>query len=132
MARGKSNLSIADLERMLDERKSSLQKLGKQRADAQRKVDAIDRQILKMGGSLAGGGSRRGSGRARNEMSLVAAMESVLSGKEAMKVGEIVEAVQASGYQSSSANFRGIVNQTLIKERKKFSSPSRGLYLLKK
>ena len=45
---------------------------------------------------------------------------------------DIVDGVLGSGYRSSSANFRGIVNQTLIKEKKKFTSPSRGMYQLKK
>ena len=43
-----------------------------------------------------------------------------------------MEAVKANGYRSSSDNFRGIVNQTLIKEKKRFTAPSRGLYQLKK
>ena len=50
---------------------------------------------------------------------------------KAMRVGEIVEAVQAGGYRSNSANFRGIVNQTLIKERKRFAAADRGLYQLR-
>jgi hypothetical protein len=45
-------------------------------------------------------------------MSLVATLESVLAPGKPMSVGEIVEAVQKRGYQSNSANFRGIVNQT--------------------
>jgi hypothetical protein len=53
--------------------------------------------------------------RGRNEMSLVATLEQ----------GTIVEAVKAQGYRSNSANFRAIVNQTLIKE-KQFSSAGRG------
>ena len=52
------------------------------------------------------------------------------SGK-AMRVGEIVDAVTSTGYRSNSANFRGIVNQTLIKERKRFGQADRGLYELK-
>jgi len=63
---------------MLSERKSGLQKLRKQRGEAQRKVDAIDREIEKLGG---GSGGRRGGfsagGRARNEVSLVSAIETV-------------------------------------------------------
>jgi hypothetical protein len=131
MPRGKSiGLSISELERMLAERRSAVGKLNKQRADLQKKLDTIDREIAKLGGSVI---SRRfGGGRARNAMSLVEAMASALNSKEAMRVGDIVDAVQANGYHSSSANFRGIVNQTLIKEKKRFASAGRGLYLLKK
>jgi hypothetical protein len=48
-----------------------------------------------------------------------------------MKVGDIADAVQSKGYRSNSANFRGIVNQALIKD-KRFGAASRGLYQLKK
>ena len=53
-------------------------------------------------------------------------IEGVLSktGKP-MGVGDIVDAVQKGGYKSNSANFRGIVNQTLIKE-KQFTQAGRG------
>ena len=50
-------------------------------------------------------------------MSLVEAIETALRGGKPMRVGDIVDAVQGAGYRSNSDNFRGIVNQTLIKER---------------
>ena len=59
-------------------------------------------------------------------------MEELLSksGKP-MQVGDILQKVEDAGYHSRSANFRGIVNQTLIKD-KRFTSAGRGLYQLKK
>jgi len=73
-----------------------------------------------------------GGGRGRNEQSLVKMIEGVLgkTGKP-MNVGDIAAEVQRRGYKSNSANFRAIVNQTLIKE-KQFSQASRGMYQLKK
>jgi len=127
MPRGKKLVwSIGELERMLDERRSSLQKLAKQRTKVQKKLDVIDREIGRLGGSVGGGG-----GRVKNSMSLVATLGAVLKGKDSMQVGDIVDAVKAHGYRSNSANFRGIVNQTLIKESQ-FASAGRGLYRLKK
>jgi len=127
--------NIAQLERILQERRSELNRLERQRSELQRKLDGLDRQITKLNGSLRG---RRGAGgagggtRARNEHSLVEVIETVLRGNgKPMRVGDIVEAVQSGGYRSNSANFRGIVNQTLIKERKRFSAADRGLYQLK-
>ena len=133
-----ASFNIAQLERILQDRRSELNRLERQRSVLQRKLDDIDQQIVKLNGSLrgsrgggGGGGGGRGS-RARNEQSLVEVIDAVLrdSGKP-MRVGEIVEAVQAGGYRSNSANFRGIVNQTLIKERKRFAAAKRGLYQLK-
>ena len=139
MARPRTNgaLTIAQLERLLENRRREAAELQRERSKLLQRLDALDRRL----GSLAGpggrgrngssGGGGRG-GRARNSQSLVASMEAVLSraGKP-MRVGDIVEAVQSGGYRSNSANFRGIVNQTLIKE-KRFTSAGRGIYQLKK
>jgi hypothetical protein len=127
MPRGKKSVwSIGDLEKMLKERRSAIAKLNKRRTKAQKKLDAIDREIAKLGGSSGARG-----GRVKNTQSLVSMLESVLKGKASMSVGDIVDAVQARGYRSNSANFRGIVNQTLIKESQ-FASAGRGMYRLKK
>jgi hypothetical protein len=117
-------MSIAKLESMLRARKGELSGLQKHRDQLQKKLDAVEKRIVSLGGSA------RGGGRARNSMSLVEALKSVLSGGKPMKVADIVDAVQRKGYSSSSANFRGIVNQTLIKE-KQFASAGRGVYQLK-
>jgi hypothetical protein len=121
-----SSWSLRDLEKMISTRRAALAKLTKRRAKAQKQLDTIDREITQFGGS-----GSRGSGRAKNAQSLVATLGAVLKGKESMSVGDIVDAVQARGYRSSSANFRGIVNQTLIKESQ-FASAGRGMYQLKK
>ncbi len=67
-------------------------------------------------------------------MSLPDALDHVLrAGGKPMKVGDITDAVLATGYRSNSDNFRAIVNQTLIKERKRFApSGERGTYQLVK
>ncbi|HSU69029.1 MAG TPA: hypothetical protein VLJ39_19255, partial [Tepidisphaeraceae bacterium] len=82
---------------------------------------------------IEGGGSRGGGGgRARNAKSLNDSIDEVLRGNgKPMKVGDIVDAVEATGYRSSSANFRGIVNQALIKD-KRFIAAERGMYQIKK
>jgi hypothetical protein len=136
MARPSTNgYSIAQLEQMLLGRRAEVQRLERQRDRVARKLDKIERRITALGGSV-GRGRPRGSGgggrRARNEMSLNDAIEAVLKGSgKAMKVGDIADAVQSKGYRSNSANFRGIVNQALIKD-KRFGAASRGLYQLKK
>ena len=127
MPRGRSGglLSISALENMLSQ-KRELSKLRRQRGALEKELAKMDRRIESLGGG-------RARGRAHNEKSLTALMHEILekSGKP-MQVGDIVAKVQAAGYRSSSANFRGIVNQTLIKERKRFASAGRGLYQLKK
>ena len=127
MARGRiGGLSISEIEGILQQRRGELGKLRKQRAAIQRELSKLDRRIESLGGGRARGG------RSRNAKSLTVLLEETLSkaGKP-MQVGDIVEKVEAAGYRSSSANFRGIVNQTLIKD-KRFTSAGRGLYQMKK
>ena len=131
-----TNLTIAQLQRVLNEKQSELNRLHRQRENLQRKLDLIDRQIERVDGGGGGtNGTRRGGGgggkRPRNEHSLLDTIEAVLrKGGKPMKVQEILDGVMASGYRSGSANFRGIINQTLIKD-KRFGQVERGTYELK-
>jgi hypothetical protein len=114
-------------------RRTELNRLSRQRDRLQKRLDAIDSKIGAVSGGAINGRSMGGGGRrARNAASLQDTIHQVLSKSSGpMGVGDIAAKVQATGYRSSSANFRGIVNQTLIKD-KRFSSASRGMYQLKK
>ena len=57
-------------------------------------------------------------------------MVEVMRGTE-LRVKDIADAVLASGYQSSSANFTTIVSQALGRESKLFKKVSRGVYTAK-
>src|SRR5688572_25888759 len=135
--------SIAQLEQMLNKCRSERQKLERERTKVAKRLAQLDSRIHSLGGGGgggngrggrggAGGGGRAGGRRVRNEKSLIEMIEGVLgkSGKP-MKVGDIADAVQSGGYRTNSANFRGIVNQTLIKD-KRFASAGRRLYQMKK
>ena len=137
-----SEFTITKLESMLEQQRSKKKELLRERSKLQTQMEKIDRQISGLDGGAGGGGSSSASGgngttasgtRPKNEKSLVATLEEVLDKKaNGMSVGDIVTAVESAGYKSSSPNFRGIVNQTLIKERKKFHSVERGVYAIKK
>jgi hypothetical protein len=117
---------------MLAKRRSALDELTRERSQVQKRMDALDVKIRSLSGG-AGTPGLTGSGRARNAMSLVAALSDVLTkADKPLVVGEIVEKVQAAGYRSNAANFRGLVNQTLIKQRKLFANTGRGTYQIKK
>jgi hypothetical protein len=122
--------SLLDLEQTIRQRRRDLQKLERKRAKVQRKLDQLDRKTTSLAGSALGG--RRGGrgSRPRNESSLSEAIAQVLlKAGGAMNVGEIAEKVQAGGYRSGSANFRSIVNQRLVGE-KRFKNAGRGMYQL--
>ena len=125
-----ANLSIPQLEQILQKRRSERQQLEKERSRLQRRLGELEAKIR----ALGGGGSRGriGTGRVRNEKSLNEMIVAVLSrtGKP-MGVGDIEQAVRSAGYRSNSDSFRSIVNQALIKD-KRFGAASRGMYQLKK
>ena len=137
MPRLPSRFTITQLENMLKARRTQISSLERERKQIQKQLDAVDAKIHALGGMDGGGkGAASGytaGGRARNPKSLVGTLEEVLTkaGKP-ISVGEILDAVQSSGYRSNSANFRGIINQTLIKERKRFANAGRGMYGMKK
>jgi hypothetical protein len=128
-----ANLNIADLRRILNERTRMLDRLQKRRQKAIRAVEAIDAEIGKIAGNGGMPGRMGGGGRVRNDKSLPDYIEEYLSknGKPA-RVGDITEGVQSLGYRSNSKTFKNIVNQMLIKERKRFHAVERGLYSLAK
>jgi hypothetical protein len=133
MARPKagSNLSISQLENMLSNRLAELQLLEREHSRLSQQLGLVERKIHELGGKTRGKG-RTVSGRVKNEKSLVEMLDQVLAAaSEPMKVGDIVDGVLKAGYHTGSDNFRGIVNQTLIKERRRFSSAGRGLYTAK-
>jgi hypothetical protein len=143
MARPKagSNLSITQLESILSTRLAELQQLTKEHSKLSGQLAEIEKKISSLGGKSKGRGRVATNGfghgygggvRIKNEKSLVETLDQVLgAASEAMKVGDIVEAVLKAGYHTTSDNFRGIVNQTLIKERRHFVSAGRGLYAAK-
>jgi hypothetical protein len=128
MARASARtMSVFDLERLIEAQRAQLRKLERLRSRYQRKLDALDRRIAALGGQ----DRRRGGRRPRNSVSLPEAIAKVLMrASSPLAVGDIAERVQASGYRSGAANFRAIVNQMLIKDRR-FVSAERGVYCLR-
>lgn len=130
-----SGMSIAQLEQLLAGRRQELNAKRREHSKLLTRLQELEADIRRLGGGgSAGRRGRGGSGggtRARNAKSLIETLEDVLKGGKPMKVGDIAEAAQKSGYRSNSANFRSIVNQTLIKD-KRFGSAGRGVYQLKK
>jgi hypothetical protein len=124
------DLSLAQLERLMQSRRTEVTRLSRERDKLQKKLDALNEWISQIAGGAVPGSST--GARARNETSLQDVIHQVLhKSGTAMSVGDIMDKVRSAGYRSTSSNFRGIVNQTLIKD-KRFSSTGRGVYQLKK
>jgi hypothetical protein len=136
--RGLSGYSLDLLNAELRRRERTVRSLQRRHSNALAKAARLEDQIRDLGGDPYASGRRRGPGRPRgsgggrrprNEQSLVEALAGVLNGKT-MSVTDVAEAVQKAGYRTSAANFRTIVNQTLIKSDR-FKRVGRGQYTAK-
>lgn len=120
-----SNLSVSDLQREIVRRQRRVGTLIRRRDRLAAKLKELDGLIAEHGGS-GGGGVRV---RPTNSMTLLDAMQKSIKGKT-MSVTELAEAVKKDGYQTFAANFRVMVNQTLIKYPRIFKRVDRGQYTL--
>ena len=92
----------------------------------------LDAQIAALGGSASPRNVvSHGQNRLRNPVVLVDALKRVLDHKT-LSVSDAAGAVRRGGYRTTSDNFRTIVNQTLLGNRKTFKKVSRGMYTAKK
>ncbi len=118
--RGPAVMSTAELQAELRRRERGLSSLIKKRERAAARLEEIDREIASLGGAAMG---RK---RAKNDQPLADALVDSLTGTT-LSVTEVAQAVQHAGYRTTSPNFRTIVNQTLIKD-KRFKRVGRGQY----
>jgi len=128
-----SNLSIAQLQQEIARRRKLLPKLIAQR-------DALDREITELQGlgtsPAAAAASRaakklRRRRRARNKVNLANALAQFMKGKAKVAIGEAMEGVLAAGYKSKARDFRSVVNNMLLND-KRFKKVARGEFALKK
>ncbi len=120
-------MSFGELQAELQRRERGIRKLERRREKLLDELAKIDSELGAVGALGASGRIRR---RPRNEMNLVDSLAEVLNGKT-MSVTEVTQAVQKAGYITTAANFRTIVNQALIREKKKFKKVARGQYTAK-
>ena len=129
-----STMSIADLRQEIGRRQKLLPKLIAQR-------DALSREITELQ-SLATPEARKAAKpeaapkktrrrhRAKNKVGLADALAGFLKGKAKVTIGEAMEGVLAAGYKTKSSDFRSVVNNMLLTD-KRFKKVSRGEFRLK-
>lgn len=123
-----SELSTVVLHQELQRREQATKGLLRRRATLAAKIEKIDKQLAEMGMSPTGliGGRVQ---RAKNPLSLVAALRKLLDGKE-MGIPDLVPALPSVGYHSQSPNLRTMVNVALLK-KDVFKRIGRGVYTAK-
>lgn len=129
MPRVSTTLSISEIQNMIEHKQKELKKLAKRRAKQLKQLNKIDARNALISGN---GALTRVAGRRRhNETNLADALHQVLARfSHPLGIREISDRVEASGYKSSSAIFPGLVNVTLIKD-KRFARAERGMYQLR-
>lgn len=123
--RSLKDVTTAKLQAELARRETEVERLQRERAEIADRLAEIDAVLTRLGAS--GGGAMTTRKRPRNKKNLADSLAAVLKGKQ-LSVTELSEVVQRSGYKTVSPNFRTIVNQTLIKDPKRFKKVARGVY----
>ncbi len=124
MARTKlSRASITELQGEIRRRERRLASLERKRDRLATQLTEVEGEIRELGGQLAAEGGGR---RPRNTKNLADALADLLS-NQTLSVTQAAEDVQKAGYRTTSPNFRTIVNQTLLKD-KRFRRVGRGQY----
>jgi hypothetical protein len=139
MAADLGNLSIAQLEALINTRKSKLSSLYEKRDQLTKQLEALNSDIETAEGKTAAGATRgrpahftrtaavakrKGATvqRAQNDKSLKTYVEEVLAAsKKGLTIGEIQEAVLKNGYTTNSANFKNTLYQCLYHNEKAFA-----------
>ncbi len=119
--------SMHELQAELRVRERSITRLQSRRSKLYEQISTIDAELSQLGVLSSSGSVLR---RPKNDMNLVDSIAKMLDGKT-MSVTEISEQVIKAGYKTTAANFRTIVNQALIREKKVFKKISRGQYTAK-
>lgn len=128
MARASSDLTVAELEHMLNTRRSALQELNKRRAKVQKELNKIDAEIH----SLTGASSRRRGRRTKNKLSLRETVLDLLKkNKKGYSLSEMSKLILDSGYKTASTNFRNVLYQCLYNTTGIYHDESSGTYRYK-
>ena len=115
MAKSAAELSVAALERMLETKKSKLEKFTKQRDQLQRKLETVEKKIAELSGPAGRGpGKRVSRKRPKNVKSLKAFVREILGrSKKGLTLSALGEKVLAAGYKSKSKRFTNVLYQCL-------------------
>ncbi|TWT61073.1 hypothetical protein [Rubinisphaera italica] len=121
-----TDMSVAEIQRLLKAQQGKVNSLHKRREQLLEKLEKVEQEIASLSGGDSGGGVRF-----RNESSLEEVILEVLKkNKKGLGLSELTDAVEATGYQSSSANFKNVVYQNVYKSEQITRDEKSGKYVL--
>lgn len=128
MAKRTAEMTVAELERMLNARRSTLQDLNKRRARIKAELDKVDAEIR----ALSGGIMRKRSGRSKNKFSLREIVLDLLKrSKKGYTLADLTRIILDSGYRTGSTNFRNVLYQCLYNQPAIYYDDDAGTYRYK-
>ena len=124
-------MSVAELEKILDDRKVKALELVKRREELQKQLDDIDREIVDVMGDNRV--IRRRRRRLKNEMSLRAhVLELLGKSKKGYSMADMMTKIVENGYKSTSRNFRNVLYQCLYNTESIVHDDATGCYRLER
>jgi len=128
----KLDLSVADLERLLDQRKTEWDGLARKKNKLERDLERVERQMAVLEGRRGARRGRKIGKRPKNEKSLRETVLDVLGrSKKGYSLAELSERILASGYKSNSSDFKNVVYQCLYNTEQIVHDPEMGTYRIK-
>lgn len=115
------DLTVAQLERLLEKKRIHLESLIQRRAKLQKQLAKIEISIASIGGTVREGKKpRRGRKRPKNTKTLFQAVSEILThNKKGITLKELAAKIIESGYKTGSANFENTVYQIIYNNRDK-------------
>jgi hypothetical protein len=130
-----ADLTVAQLERMLERKKSRMNALLKRRDRLQKALASVDAKLSSVGGVKReiGGKPRKVRKRPKNEKPLYEVVLAVLgSNKKGLTLADLSKKVLDTGYKTNSSKFDNTVYQCLYNNQNKIMhDPETRLYRLK-
>jgi len=134
MARNARDLSVIELQRLLNVRQSERKSLDKRRQKLQKELDVVERRIAQLEGLGHGPrGARRAVKRPDNVKSLHEFVKDALSrNKKGCTLEELANKVLSAGYKTHSSNFKNVLYQCIYNSKEVKHDDKTGKYQLVK
>ena len=125
--------SIAELERLLEERRNQVQSLVERRERLQQQLHDLDAEMHAILNFETLPRQRRRAPRVKNELPLSTAIRQVLAkNRKGLTLADLETQVKETGYKSASRNFRNVVYQAVYHATDIVRDEATGKYKLQK
>lgn len=122
-----NDVSLADLEKLISQRKGHLKQLERRRERLQSQLEEVESEIASIVGERSAGGSVR----AVNKQSLHEVVcETLGRYKKGLALADLQDAVLATGYKTNSKNFKNVLYQCVYNSESIAHDANTGKYLL--